>query len=87
MSERLASDFGVGMTLAPDTSEVSVLLVVGDGEDQVFVPLDRMDVDRLVGTLQRMMGEMDVINEAILTMPPEAAQAYVENWIAREQSN
>lgn len=87
MSERLASGFGVGMTLSPDTREVSILLVVGDGEDsQVFVPLDRADTIHLVETLQRMLNEMDVLNEAILTLPADAAQAYVENWIAREQN-
>ena len=86
MSEasKVAESFGVGMTVSD--GEVMVLLVVTVDGEQVYVPLEDDDITNLTGTLFRMSEEARLVREAVATMPPEAAKAYVENWVAREQS-
>lgn len=87
MSEEntLADSFGVGMTLTNDGEVVVLLVVTVDGRE-VFVPMEDQDVRNLTGTLHRLVEEAALVREAIVTMPPDAAKAYVENWMAREQS-
>lgn len=81
----VADAFGVGMTVSEE-GQVVILLVVTMGHTQVFVPLENEDIARLSHTLGVNMAEKELLQEAIRDMPTDAAKAYVENWIARDNS-
>lgn len=82
---RTATSLGAGLILDED-HEINVVLMVGnDGVMDTAAPMSVLVAEELVRSLQGMIEEAKLVQEAVLTMPLESARQYMENWAARHR--
>jgi hypothetical protein len=79
---RTADSLGAGLTLDADR-EVTVVLMVTVGEETIAVPLTVEMAEDMIESLEGLTREAHLVREATLTMPPESAREYLDNWNAR----
>jgi hypothetical protein len=70
---------GAGLVLTSD-NEVNVVVMVGVGDEQIAVPMAPEVVENMIASLTALVAEAQLMQEAVATMPTEAAEAYLENW-------
>lgn len=76
---------GTGLVLTADHEINVVIMLNPESEEQVAVAISVEVAKAIILGLQSMVAEADLVSEAVLTMPPEAAMQYMENWAVRQR--
>lgn len=78
-----ATSLGAGLVLDDDHS-LNIVLLVGSEDGSVAVPMDVVTAEGFIISLQKMVDEARIVQEAVMTMPLASAKQYMSNWASRQ---
>lgn len=81
-----ADSIGAGLIIDDDMDVCIVLMVGSEGETASAVTMSVDTVEQLIDSLNKMISEAKLVQEAVFTMPEESAKQYLHNWAIRQKS-